>query len=150
MVIRNDTLARRLSPALLQQLIRIALRPLPCNVSFNTLIIRQYFNRFIEYLIDTYPGAARLLPMELQTEEVGDTLHLHDGDGAACFGRGQGGGGGGTAGGRRRRRCASCCNEARMKTAKALRAVCARENWSVAAAYTVLLVRCTASMHMTR
>ena len=78
MMIRNDSLTHALSPALLQQLIRTAMRPLPCNVSFNTLIIRQYYNWFIEYLIDTYAGAARLLPMELQREEEGDQHHGHD------------------------------------------------------------------------
>ena len=86
MMIRNDSLTHALSPALLQQLIRTAMRPLPCNVSFNTLIIRQYYNRFIEYLIDTYPGASRLLPMELQTEEVGVKHKKRMSD---CFGVGK-------------------------------------------------------------
>ena len=131
MVIRNDTLARRLSPALLQQLIRIALRPLPCNVSFNTLIIRQYFNRFIEYLIDTYPGAARLLPMELQTEEVG--VHPKKAM-SACFGVGKEEAEKDEEYGKP----VLILNEARMREAAA---ISERENWSVEEAYTVLLVR---------
>ena len=131
MVIRNDALARRLSPALLQQLIRIALRPLPCNVSFNTLIIRQYFNRFIEYLIDTYPGAARLLPMELQTEEVG--VHPKKAM-SACFGVGKEEAEKDEEYGKP----VLILNEARMREAAA---ISERENWSVEEAYTVLLVR---------
>ena len=58
----------------IQQLVDVAIRPLPCNISINTLILRQYYNLFIEYLIDTFPGSSRLLPMELQTEEVGESL----------------------------------------------------------------------------
>ena len=131
MVIRNDTLARRLSPALLQQLIRIALRPLPCNVSFNTLIIRQYYNWFIEYLIDTYPGAARLLPMELQTEEVG--VHPKKAM-SACFGVGKEEAEKDEEYGKP----VLILNEARMREAAA---ISERENWSVEEAYTVLLVR---------
>ena len=63
-----------MQPEIVQLLWKMALRPLPCNVSFNTLIVRQYFNWFIEYLIDTYTGSARLLPMELQTEEDGEIV----------------------------------------------------------------------------
>ena len=130
LVIRNDTLARSMAPSLLQQLIRTALRPLPCNVSFNTLIFRQYFNRFIEYLIDTYPGAARLLPMELQTEEVG--VHPKKAV-SVCFGVGKeelekdeeyG-------------KPVLILNEARMREAAV---ISERENCSVEEAYTVLLV----------
>ena len=78
LVISNDTLATQLQPEIVQLLWKMALRPLPCNVSFNTLIVRQYFNWFIEYLIDTYTGSARLLPMELQTEEDGEIVHGRD------------------------------------------------------------------------
>ena len=68
LVIANDSLVTRITSATLQRLIQISVLPLPCNVSVNTLVIRQYFNWFIEYVIDTYPGSSRLLPMELQTE----------------------------------------------------------------------------------
>lgn len=54
LVIGDETLALRLRRETVTQLWRTALRPLPCNVSFNTLIVRQYFNWFIEYLVDTY------------------------------------------------------------------------------------------------
>ena len=41
----------------------------------------------MEYLIDTYPGSSRLLPTELQVEEVGETydeIDLQD-----CYGVGK-------------------------------------------------------------
>lgn len=74
LVISNNSLVRCLRTETISRLIQIAVQPLPCNVSFNTLIVRQYFNWFIEYLIDTYIGSARLLPMELQNEEDGEVL----------------------------------------------------------------------------
>ena len=74
LVISNNSLVRNLSTQTISRLISIAVQPLPCNVSFNTLIVRQYFNWFIEYLIDTYVGSARLMPMELQNEEDGEVL----------------------------------------------------------------------------
>ena len=74
LVISNNSLVKRITSSTMSRLVHIAVQPLPCNVSFNTLIIRQYFNWFIEYLADTYPGSARLLPMELQTEEDGEVL----------------------------------------------------------------------------
>lgn len=78
LIINNEELVMELSPKTAQQLWKTALRPLPCNISFNTLIVRQYFNMFIEYLIDTYTGSARLVPMELQTEEDGEIVHGRD------------------------------------------------------------------------
>lgn len=42
------------------------------------LLSVSIFNWFIEYLIDTYTGSARLLPMELQTEEDGEIVHGRD------------------------------------------------------------------------
>lgn len=87
LLISNQSLASQLNPQILQKLIHISTRPLPCNTSFNSLIIRQYFNLFMEYLIDTYPGSSRLLPTELQVEEVGETydeIDLQD-----CYGVGK-------------------------------------------------------------
>ena len=78
LVIGDETLALRLRRETVTQLWRTALRPLPCNVSFNTLIVRQYFNWFIEYLVDTYAGSARLLPMELQNEVDGEVVYGRD------------------------------------------------------------------------
>lgn len=78
LVIGDETLALRLRHETVAELWRTALRPLPCNVSFNTLIVRQYFNWFIEYLIDTYAGSARLLPMELQNEVDGEVVYGRD------------------------------------------------------------------------
>lgn len=78
LVIGDETLALRLRRETVTQLWRTALRPLPCNVSFNTLIVRQYFNWFIEYLVDTYAGSARLLPMELQNEVDGEVIYGRD------------------------------------------------------------------------
>ena len=87
LLISNQKLVSHIHSATIKQLVDIAIRPLPCNISINTLIIRQYFNLFIEYLIDTFPGSSRLLPMELQTEEVGesfDEVDLQD-----CYGVGK-------------------------------------------------------------
>ena len=62
---------------------------LSCNISFNTLIIRQYFNIIIEYLIDTYPGSSRLLPMELQTDDVEEVSIPVEADLRASYGVGK-------------------------------------------------------------
>ena len=80
LVIANDSLVSQITPETLQRLIQIAVRPLPCRVSMNALIIRQYFNWFIEYVIDTYPGSCRLLPMELQTETFQPVEDLFEAD----------------------------------------------------------------------
>ena len=89
LIISNQSLAIQILPSTIQQLMDIAVRPLPCNISFNTLIIRQYFNLIIEYLIDTYPGSARLLPMELQTDDVEEGSFSVKADLSASYGVGK-------------------------------------------------------------
>lgn len=87
LLISNQKLVCQIQSQTIKQLVDIAIRPLPCNISINTLILRQYYNLFIEYLVDTFPGSSRLLPMELQTEEVGesfDEVDLKD-----CYGVGK-------------------------------------------------------------
>lgn len=50
-----------------------------CNVSFNTLVRAAVLQTgSSEYLVDTYAGSARLLPMELQNEVDGEVVYGRD------------------------------------------------------------------------
>ena len=61
-------LVQSLQQPVIAQILRIAVKPVACNMPLATSVVRQYYNWFVEYLINTYPGSPRFLPMELQSE----------------------------------------------------------------------------------
>ena len=66
--IASPDLVQMLQQPTIAQILRIAVKPIACNMPLSTSVMRQYYNWFVEYLINTYPGSPRFLPMELQSE----------------------------------------------------------------------------------
>ena len=69
-------------------LFRVAMKPIPLNSVLPTSVVKQYFNWFIEYLINTYPGSPRFLPMELQSESY-ETEHERHRSNTSLYGLGK-------------------------------------------------------------
>ena len=73
-ILNIPDLVTSLQQNLVVALFRLAVKPVPVNVTFPSSTIRQYVNWFVEYLINTYPGSPRFLPMELQLDSFGEEL----------------------------------------------------------------------------
>lgn len=67
-LIEVPDLVQSLQQPVIAQILRVAVKPVACNMPLATSVVRQYYNWFVEYLINTYPGSPRFLPMELQSE----------------------------------------------------------------------------------
>ena len=80
-ILNLPDLVTSLQPSLVVALFRLAVKPVPVNVTFSSSTIRQYVNWFVEYLINTYPGSPRFLPMELQLDSFGEELERQAGAG---------------------------------------------------------------------
>lgn len=61
-------LVQSIQQPVIAQILRVAVKPVACNMPLATSVMMQYYNWFVEYLINTYPGSPRFLPMELQSE----------------------------------------------------------------------------------
>ena len=66
----QPSLLSRMSLSFMHAVLQLALTPRATNRFISLPMNRQYLNWFIEYLINTFPGSPRFLPMTLQEEET--------------------------------------------------------------------------------
>lgn len=86
-ILNTPQLVASLHPTMVSALFRIAVKPVPSNVTFSSSTIRQYVNWFVEYLINTYPGSPRFLPMELQMENYAKEMERQCGSYSTGLGK---------------------------------------------------------------
>ena len=62
-------LLKNISQSFVHKLISLAILPIATNRFLGLHALKQYFNWFIEYLINTFPGSPRFLPLTMQEGE---------------------------------------------------------------------------------
>lgn len=68
LLLSQPALLARIPPSFMHAVLQLALTPQACNRFVSLPMTKQYFNWFLEYLINTFPGSPRFLPMTMQEE----------------------------------------------------------------------------------
>ena len=68
--LQHPTLLKRLSASFVHSLLHLAVQSQACNRFVGLHMMKQYFNWFMEYLVNTFPGSPRFLPLTMQEGEV--------------------------------------------------------------------------------
>ena len=68
--LQHPALLKRLSASFVHSLMHLAVQSQACNRFVGLHMMKQYFNWFMEYLVNTFPGSPRFLPLTMQEGEV--------------------------------------------------------------------------------